>query len=62
MLGALLMRPGTVLSSKQLEQKQYSSKEYVESNVVEVLIHGIRKKLGSSAIPNVPGVGWLMEK
>ncbi|MPW18944.1 hypothetical protein GCT13_19080 [Paraburkholderia sp. CNPSo 3157] len=56
------MRPGTVLSSKQLEQKQYSSKEYVESNVVEVLIHGIRKKLGSSAIPNVPGVGWLMEK
>ena len=62
LLGALLMRPGTVLSREQLEQKLYAWEEHIESNTVEVLIHGIRKKLGASAIRNVRGVGWLVEK
>jgi two-component system OmpR family response regulator len=29
---------------------------------VEVVIHGIRKKLGASVIRNVRGVGWLVDK
>lgn len=62
LLSALLMRPGTVLSREQLEQKLYAWEERIESNTVEVLIHGIRKKLGASAIRNVRGVGWLVDK
>ena len=34
----------------------------VESNVVEFMIHSLRKKLGSDAIRNVRGVGWLVPK
>ena len=62
LLSALLMRPGTVLSRSQLERKLYAWQEQVESNVVEFVIHGIRKKLGASVIRNVRGVGWLVDK
>ncbi|MEC5408025.1 response regulator transcription factor [Paraburkholderia sp. MPAMCS5] len=62
LLSALLLRPGTVLSREQLEQKLYAWGQHIESNTVEVLIHGIRKKLGAPAIRNVRGVGWLVEK
>jgi two-component system OmpR family response regulator len=62
LLSALLMRPGTVLSRKELERKLYAWQEQVDSNAVEVLIHGIRKKLGASVIRNVRGVGWLVDK
>ncbi|NVI08343.1 response regulator [Paraburkholderia youngii] len=62
LLSALLMRPGTVLSREQLEKKLYAWEERAESNTVEVLIHGIRKKLGTSVIRNVRGVGWLVDK
>jgi two-component system, OmpR family, response regulator len=62
LLSALLMRPGTVLSRSQLERKLYAWQEQVESNAVEVVIHGIRKKLGASVIRNVRGVGWLVDK
>jgi two-component system OmpR family response regulator len=62
LLSALLMKPGTVLSRSELERKLYAWEEQVESNAVEVLIHGIRKKLGASVIRNVRGVGWLVDK
>jgi two-component system OmpR family response regulator len=62
LLSALLMRPGTVLSRSQLERKLYAWQEQVESNAVEFVIHGIRKKLGASVIRNVRGVGWLVDK
>src|SRR6185437_11953613 len=48
LLSALLTRPGTVLSRTQLERKLYAWEQQVEGNAVEVLIHGIRKKLGAS--------------
>jgi two-component system OmpR family response regulator len=56
------MRPGTVVSRAQLERKLYAWEHQVEGNAVEVLIHGIRKKLGASVIRNVRGVGWLVDK
>jgi two-component system, OmpR family, response regulator len=62
LLSALLMKPGTVLSRSDLERQLYAWQEQVESNAVEVLIHGIRKKLGASVIRNVRGVGWLVDK
>jgi two-component system OmpR family response regulator/two-component system response regulator QseB len=30
----------------------------VSSNAVDVLIHGMRRKLGPDAIRNVRGLGW----
>ncbi len=62
LLHALLMRPGAILSRHELEGRIYGWNEEVESNAVEFLIHAVRKKLGSAAIKNVRGVGWMVSK
>lgn len=62
LLEALLVRPGAILSRSELEDRLYGWGDEVESNAVEFLIHGLRKKLGSSAIKNVRGVGWMVSK
>ena len=59
---SLLLQPGTILSRQELEEKLYGWNEEVESNAVEVVIHGIRKKLGSNVIKNVRGLGWLVDQ
>ena len=58
LLQLLLERPGTILSRAQLEERLYGWGEEVESNAVEVHIHGLRKKLGADFILNVRGVGY----
>ena len=62
LLQALLARPGTILSRSELERQIYGWNEEVESNAIEFLIHIVRRKLGSSAIRNVRGVGWMVER
>jgi two-component system response regulator QseB len=57
-LHALLERPGQILSRAQLEDRLYGWGEEVESNVVEVHIHALRRKLGADFIRNVRGVGY----
>ncbi len=62
LLQALMLRPGAVLSRGQLEQTIYGWGEEVESNAVDVIIHGLRRKLGSDRIRNVRGLGWMVER
>lgn len=62
LLQALLNRPGTILSRAELERQIYGWSEEVESNAVEFLIHAVRRKLGASAIRNVRGVGWMVDR
>ena len=62
LLHALMIRPGAILSRQELEGRIYGWNEEVESNAVEFLIHALRKKLGSTAIKNVRGVGWMVAK
>ena len=62
LLHALLVRPGAILSRGDLERRIYGWNEEVESNAVEFLIHSLRKKLGSDAIRNVRGVGWMVAR
>ncbi len=61
-LEALLQRPGAVLSRAQLEDRLYGWDAQVESNAVEVYIHSLRRKLGSSAIRTLRGVGYFIPK
>ena len=61
-LEALMARPGVVLSRAQLEDKLYSWKDEVNSNAVEVYVHGLRKKLGNELIQTVRGLGYVMPK
>lgn len=61
-LEALVTRPGAVLSRSQLEDRLYGWSGEVESNAIEVYIHGLRKKLGSQFIVNIRGLGYMVEK
>ena len=62
LLQALLIRPGTILSREELERRIYGWNEEVESNAVESLIHSVRKKVGTTAIRTVRGVGWMVDR
>ena len=62
LLHALLLRPGAILARAELEERIYGWNEEVESNAVDFLIHGVRRKLGPEAIKNVRGAGWMVAK
>jgi two-component system, OmpR family, response regulator QseB len=61
-LEALLQRPGAVLSRAQLEDRLYGWNDSIESNAIEVYVHGLRRKLGSDAIRTLRGVGYFVPK
>ncbi len=60
LLHALLTSPGVPLSRAQLEERLYGWGEEIESNAVEVHIHGLRHKLGLERIGNIRGVGYFV--
>ena len=62
LLHALLLRPGAILTRDELEERIYGWNEEVESNAVDFLIHGVRKKLGADVIRNIRGAGWMVDK
>lgn len=61
-LQALMTCPGIIHSRADLEDKLYAWGDEVESNAIDFLIHGLRKKIGKEHIKNVRGVGWLVSK
>lgn len=61
LLQALLQHPGRIFSRTELETHLYGWGQEVESNAIDFLIHGVRKKLGADVIKNVRGAGWLVE-
>lgn len=62
LLHALLLRPGAILTRAELEERIYGWNEEVESNAVDFLIHGVRRKLGADVIRNVRGAGWMVPR
>jgi two-component system, OmpR family, response regulator len=60
LMHAYLERPGAILLRDQLEGRLYGWGKEVESNVVDVLIHSMRKKFGQSLIRNIRGLGWTV--
>lgn len=62
LLQKLLENAGHVLSREQLMQSIYSWDDDVDSNVLEVHIHNLRKKLQSDFIRTIRGIGYIAEK
>jgi two-component system OmpR family response regulator/two-component system response regulator QseB len=60
LLQAFMLSAGRVLSREQLEQHLYSWGQEVDSNAIEVHIHNLRRKLGSTLIHTVRGVGYML--
>ncbi|MDP2025328.1 winged helix-turn-helix domain-containing protein [Sulfuriferula sp.] len=60
LLHAFMLNADRVLSREQLEQHLYSWGQEVESNAVEVHIHNLRRKLGTTLIQTVRGVGYIL--
>jgi two-component system response regulator QseB len=61
-LHVLLENAGKIISKKQLEDHLYSWDNEIESNTVEVHIHGLRKKLGKDFIETIKFVGYRVNK
>jgi DNA-binding response OmpR family regulator len=62
LLQLLLENAGRVLTRSQLEQSLYGWHDEPDSNVLDVHIHHLRKKLGSELIRNLRGVGYTIPK
>ena len=60
LLQALLQAKDSVLSRSELEERLFGWGEEVASNTVDVHIHNLRKKLGTDAIRNVRGIGYIV--
>lgn len=63
--GILLMlieHAGQVLTREQLEEALYGWGEEIESNVIQVHVHHLRKKLGKDFIRTVHAVGYMIDK
>ena len=59
----LLETPEKVISRDILTQSIYGWGDDVDSNAIEVHIHNIRKKIGSSIkIRTIRGVGYIIEE
>lgn len=60
LLEAFLQSPRSILSSERLKDSLYGLSEEVESNVLNVHIHHLRRKLGSGVIETVRGLGYRL--
>lgn len=57
-LQILLENKGKVISKKHLEDSLYGWESEIESNTIEVHIHGIRRKLGKDLVETIKFVGY----
>lgn len=60
LLLSFMTHPDKVLSKADLEDRLYGFGMEVESNAVEFLIYGLRKKIGQNTIKNMRGLGWYL--
>jgi len=62
LLETLMQNQGKVMTRFSLEQSLYSWDDDIESNVLEVHIHNLRKKIDKQFIKTVRGVGYMVNK
>jgi len=62
LLQKLLENTGHALSREQLMQSMYGWDDDLDSNVLEVHIHNLRKKLQADFIRTIRGIGYIAEK
>ena len=56
----LMQKPDHLVTREQLEESLYAWGDEIESNAIEVFIYQLRKKIGSSKIKTIRGLGYRM--
>ena len=59
-LRKLMVHPEHIITRDQLEEALYAWGDEIESNAIEVFIYQLRKKIGSSSIITIRGLGYRM--
>lgn len=59
-LRKLMVHPEHIITRDQLEEALYAWGEEIESNAIEVFIYQLQKKIGSSSIKTIRGLGYRM--
>jgi len=57
----LVKRRDSYVSKFMIEEQLWTNEEFKQSNVIEVTIYHIRKKLGKALIKNFKGLGYKLE-
>lgn len=61
LLHELASAPGKVFTRDRLHQLVYGWSEEIDSNAIEVHVHHLRRKLGSTLIRTVRGIGYTLD-
>ncbi len=57
----LIKHKNSFVSKSMIEDGLWSNEEFINSNVIQVTIHNIRKKVGKDLIKNFRGLGYKIE-
>jgi len=57
----LIKHKNSFVNKFMIEEELWNDQEFINSNVVEVTVHNIRKKLGKKLIKNFRGLGYKIE-
>jgi DNA-binding response OmpR family regulator len=57
----LVKNKNKIVSNSMIEEQLWNNEEYINSNVIQVAIYNLRKKLGKSFIKSSRGLGYKVE-
>ncbi|WP_019384792.1 winged helix-turn-helix domain-containing protein [Acinetobacter venetianus] len=62
LLELLILNRGRIISRESIENSLYAYDAEVSSNVIQVYIHNLRRKLGKNIVRTVQGFGYIMDE
>ena len=61
LLSFLLKHKNSIVSNAMIEEQLWDNESYINSNVIQVTIYNLRKKLGKELIKSFRGMGYKLE-
>ncbi|HHD74945.1 MAG TPA: helix-turn-helix domain-containing protein [Nitratifractor sp.] len=61
LLSFLIKHKNGMVSNSMIEEQLWSAESYINSNVIQVTIYNLRKKVGKELIKSFRGLGYKIE-
>ncbi len=61
LLSFLLKHKNSIVSNAMIEEQLWDNESYINSNVIQVTVYNLRKKLGKELIKSFRGMGYKLE-